>query len=184
MDDGQPNPEPFLRVGDLATGKETPFEVVPDAAARAALADALGLLGLRKLRFAGQLTPVGKDDWRLTARLGATVVQPCVVTLEPVVTRIEEDVERLFVAEVPDLPEGAEIEMPEDDQVDALGDGVALGTVMAEVLALALPLYPRAERAALEQAQFAGPGVTPMTDEDARPFAGLKELRDKLDKNG
>ena len=51
-------------------------------------------------------------------------------------------------------------------------------------LALALPLYPRAEGADLAQAQFAGPGVTPMTDEDARPFAGLKDLRDKLDKKG
>jgi hypothetical protein len=44
---------------------------------------------VRKLRFIGTLEPEGAQDWRLTADLGATVVQPCVVTLAPVTTRLE-----------------------------------------------------------------------------------------------
>ncbi|MEM6596472.1 MAG: DUF177 domain-containing protein [Pseudomonadota bacterium] len=184
MHDSDPNPEPRLRVSDLPTTSPTTFEVIPDADERAALAAQLGITGVRKLRFAGYVRPAGEHDWQLTGRLGATVVQPCVITLEPVTTRIEEDVERLFLADLPELPEGSEIEMPENDQIEALGEAIALGTVMTEALALALPLYPRAQGADLAEAQFAPPGVAPMSDDDARPFAGLKELRDKLDKKG
>ncbi|MEL6518030.1 MAG: DUF177 domain-containing protein [Pseudomonadota bacterium] len=173
-----------LRVADLAASEATRFDVTADGDARAALAAQMGILGVRKLRFSGEIAPAGKADWRLTGTLGATVVQACVVTLEPVTTRVDEPVERLYLAEIPPEPEATEVEMPEDDTTEALGDVIDLHLVMAEALALALPMYPRAADADLEQAQFAGPGVAPMTDEDARPFAGLKELRDKLDKKG
>jgi hypothetical protein len=51
---------------------------------------------------------------------------------------------------------------------------------MAEALALALPDYPRAPDAELEAGQFAAPGVAPMTDDEAKPLAGLAALRDRL----
>ena len=53
---------------------------------------------------------------------------------------------------------------------------------MVEALSLALPLYPKAEGAQLEDTTFAQPGITPMSDEAARPFSGLSALRDKLKK--
>jgi len=34
--------------------------------------------------------------------------------------------------------------------------------------------------AALESAAFAAPGVAPMTDQDAKPLAGLAALRDRM----
>lgn len=156
-----------------------PFALQPDAQAQKDLAQALDIAGLRKLSFVGTLDPEGKTDWRLTAHLGATVVQPCVVTLAPVTTRIEADVSRLYLADWQD-PTGEEAEMPEDDTAEALPSDLDLTTVMTEALALALPDYPRAEDAALEDAQFAAPGVTPMTDDDAKPLAGLAALRDKM----
>ena len=51
---------------------------------------------------------------------------------------------------------------------------------MIEELSLAVPEYPRSPDATLEQANFTKPGETPMSDEDARPFAGLAALKDKL----
>ena len=170
---------PRLTLARLSRAKDAPFEVVPDAGTRAALAARLDLLGLRKLRFAGRLTPEGAQDWRLEASLGATVVQACVVTAEPVTTRLDEAVTRRYLARIPE-PEGDEVEMPEDDTIEALPGTLDLAEVMEEALALALPLYPRAPEAALEQAVFAPPGVAPLTDEEARPLAGLAALRDRL----
>lgn len=170
---------PRLTLARLPRGRETVVEVSPDDAGRAALARDLGLLGLRKLRLAGRLIPEGTRDWRLEAMLGATVVQPCVVTAEPVTTRIDEPVLRRYLAEMPE-PEGEEVEMPEDDSAEPLPAALDLGAVLAEALALALPLYPRSEGAALGEARFAGPGVMPMTDDDAKPLAGLAALRDRL----
>lgn len=173
--------ENVVRVSDLARGKTRTVEIVLDAAARDRIAGDLGLLELRKLRLEGRLTPLGRRDWRFEGQLGATVVQPCVVTLAPVVSRIEEPVARSFVADW-QPPEGDEVELPEDVDTEPLGAEIDLGAMMAEALALALPAWPRAEGADLEEAVFTEPGRAPMTDDDARPFAGLASLRDKLTK--
>ncbi|WP_133486354.1 YceD family protein [Aliiroseovarius marinus] len=169
-----------LRVADLSTSAETSFELIPTAAECKAIADDLGLPALRKVRFKGTLVARGKRDWQLKAQLGATVVQDCVVTLDPVTTRIEEPVSRRWVRDLPELEAGDEIEMPDDETLEQLGPEIDLGEVLTESLALALPLFPRADGAELDQSNFAAPGVAPMSDEDARPFAGLSALRDQL----
>ena len=173
----------IIRVTDLARGKSRSIEIVPDAEARAAIAAELGLIELRKLKLVGRLAPLGKTDWRLEGRLGATVVQPCVVTLAPVVSRIEEDIGRSWVAGW-QAPTGDEVELPEDVDSEPLGTEIDLDAVMVEALALALPPWPRAEGADLGAAVFTEPGGKPMTDDDARPFAGLAALRDKLADDG
>ena len=175
-------PGALLRTGDLRRRGPTPFEIVSDAPARAALARGMGIVAVRSARLRGQVEPSGRQDWRLEARLGATVVQECVVTLEPVATRIEEAVERLYVAHAEE-PDEAEVEMT-DDSREPLGAAIDLMAVLAEALALALPAYPRAPGAALGEARFADDGVTPMRDEDVKPFAGLAALRDRMEGEG
>lgn len=168
-----------LRVADLDQSAPTPFDIVPDADALRQIAADLDLNALRKVRFSGQISAEGKRDWLLTGNLGATVVQPCVVTLAPVTTRIETDVRRQYT---PDYvaPEGDEVEMPDDDTLEPLTHHIDLGTVLVEALALALPLYPRADDAALEVSAFTEPGKDAMTDDDAKPFAGLAALKDAM----
>jgi uncharacterized metal-binding protein YceD (DUF177 family) len=165
-----------LRVAELPPRRATPFHLRPDAQARAEIAEELDLSGLRKLDFAGELLPEGRRDWRLEARLGATVVQPCVVTAEPVVTRIETEVVRRFLQDLP-KPEETEVEMPEDDTIEQLGTVIDPGAVMREALALALPDYPRKPGAELPQADFPPPGAAPIDDSRPNPFAVLAALK-------
>ncbi len=166
-------PVPAIRrAGGVST------EVEPDAAWRTELTGALDLIALRKLRLTVTIAPV-ESGLTLTGHLGATVVQPCVVTLAPVTTRLEAPVARSYIADLPE-PEGEEVEMPEDDSLEPLGAVIDLGALLAEALALNLPLYPRAEGAELGAAVFAEDGVTPLSDEDVKPFAGLRGLKDKL----
>ncbi|MDR0808350.1 MAG: DUF177 domain-containing protein [Gemmobacter sp.] len=183
MDDkapqAQPDLGPVLRVATLAARKPTRFDLRPEAGALALLADLLGITQVRELHFKGELRPQGRHDWMLEAELSAEVEQPCSVTLAPVVTRIRETVRRRFLADLPQ-PQGEEAEIPEDDTLEPLGETISPGAVAAEVLALALPLYPRAPGAALGEAVFAAPGVAPLRDEDLRPFAGLAGLAQKL----
>lgn len=171
--------DPWSRIVRLDGGErgDIGFEIAPDAAARAALARRLGILEVRKLRFAGRLRPEGRRDWRLEAALGATVTQACVVTLEPVRTRIDEAVGRRYLAQMPDLPAGDEIEMP-DDAAEPLPAGLDLGAVMAEALALALPPWPRADGVELGEQVHAGDGVAPLRDADVKPLAALRALID------
>ena len=170
-----------LRVADLPSKKPTDFLLEFDANDRADIANDLGILAVKKLRFAGKVGAVGGQDWELTGELGATVVQPCVITLEPVTTRLDEFVRRLYLAEAPEI-EGSEVEMPDDDSVEELPAEIDLNDVLLEALALALPQFPRKDDVELGEAVFAEPGVEAMTDEEAKPFAGLAALKDSLEK--
>ncbi len=162
-----------IRLADPAPRLVTPFDLRPDAATLATLAEALGITAIRKLAFTGRLTPVGRRDWALDGTLGATVVQPCVLTLAPVTTRIDEAVTRRYVTDLPD-PGPGETEFT-DDESEALPPVLDLSEVVAEALALALPPWPRAEGAELGEV---GDG----SDDSERPFAGLAGLRDRLGK--
>lgn len=173
----QPASSHILRIADLSARHPTSFVVAPNAEARAAFAADLGILGVRKLKFEGALAPFGQSDWRLEATISATVVQECVVTLAPVSTRIVEDVVRHYGADVEMPDEPGESEMPEDETLEPLPETVDLTAVMMEALALNLPAYPRADDAALVQSVYTEPGKTPMTDADAKPFAGLAALK-------
>ena len=169
-----------IRVADLPQTGSLPFDLKPSKAAINQISRDLDLLDLRKLRFTGQIQPSGKADWQLTGRLGATVVQPCVATLEPVTTRIETEVSRLYLADF-EFPEDAEAEMPEDDTAEALGAFIDPADVMTEALSLSLPLYPRAKGVEEVKLGITEPGKEVMTDEEAKPFAGLADLKAKLE---
>ncbi|WP_121022591.1 YceD family protein [Litoreibacter meonggei] len=169
-----------LRLADLPTRKDTQISYTPDAEAMKRLATEMDVSAVRKMRLEGTLQPLGKKDWQLQARLGVTVVQPCVVTLEPVTTRIEEPVFRQYLSDW-EAPTSAEAEMDGDDISEPLPDALDLAEIAAEALAMALPRYPRVEGATLDQTDFTEPGKAPLTDEDVKPFAGLASLKSKLE---
>lgn len=173
-------PQSHLRLADLTNRRGTDFDLMPTADERKAVAAEIGISGVKKLRFSGHLEPVGPKDWALIGVLGATVVQPCVATLDPVTTRIDEPIKRNYVAYIAEI-EANEVEMPDDDTVEALPASLDLAQVMIEALSLALPLYPRSADAPPSDAVFTQPGVKPMTDDDAKPFAGLGALREHLE---
>ena len=169
---------PRLPVAALSHRRPTSFELVPDTAMETRIAAALDLLKLRKARFRGVVKGEGTRDWRLEGRLEATVTQPCVATLAPVVTRIETDVVRRYLADYAD-PTETEAEMPEDDTAEPIPTEIALETVLTEALSLALPIYPRAGDAEPVELRVTEPGQTAMTDAEAHPFAALAALKGK-----
>ena len=157
------DPIPFseaFRVASLSSRKPNRFDLKPNAETRAAIAAYLGITAISKLRFFGTITPKGRQDFILEAVLEAVVEQPCAISLEPVVTEIREEVLRVYLAKWED-PKGDEMEMPDDDTTEALGEVIDAGHVAVEALSLALPPFPRAPGAVLEQAEFTAPGTAP-----------------------
>ena len=128
-----------------------------DDAERAALARRFGIPAVESLRAELLLRPETDGAVRAEGRLDAAVVQLCVVTLEPVAQRVEEEVALRL------LPAGRE---PQDEAGEAdeipTRNGVAdLGEAVAEQLSLALDPYPRAPGAVLP-AEASEPGEHPM----------------------
>lgn len=173
-----PLPSQPLRSAGLATRKPTRFAFRPEAADRALIAAALGLIDLPAVSFIGLLRPEGRHDFALEAELLAEAIQPCSVTLAPVPTTIREPVARRYIADY-HPPEGDEVELTEDDS-EPLPEILDIAAVAIEALALALPPFPRAPGAELGEAVFAPPGVAPLRQADLNPFAGLASLADRL----
>lgn len=177
MSESSAHTQAALRVAKLSTQSPTEFNLRPGAEELAAITEELGLSGLRKLSFSGTVRADGPRDWRLDGQLGATVTQPCAVTLAPVTTRIDALVTRRYLADPsPIEPDSEEAEMPEDDTAEPLRSVIDPGAVMIEALSLELPMHPRAPGVELGETVHTEPGATPMRDEDTRPFAGLADL--------
>lgn len=181
VDHSVDNPE-FPRVVEVAKLRGAPefaFDLTATPEECRALARLMGAQAVRKLRFDGRLLPLHRDAWGLEARLGATVVQTCVVTLEPVTTRIDTPVRRLFTSEAAAPTGEIVVAGLDDDETEPLGDRIDLGLVAIEALALALPPYPRREGAELIGA--AGPPADGAAEEaEPTPFAALAALRAKM----
>jgi len=169
-----------VRFADMPQRKVSRVRLVPDVGQLEALADRLDVDAFRKVLLDVELSPGPGRDWTLTGKLGATVVQPCRVTTEPVVTRIDEPVTRRYT---PDLttPEGEEVEMPEDDSLEPLPKVLDLGDVLEEALALLIPEFPRAEGAEDIDLTVQPPGAEPLSDEAVKPFAGLAALKARME---
>lgn len=171
-------PSLLFRVAAIAGRSATHVRFTPDPAARKAISAALGLLDLPHMQFDGEIRPSGKRDLVLSGTLTALAIQPCSVSLEPVRTRINETVVRQYLADF-QIADGEEVEIPEDDTLEPLGETIDAAQVAIEALALALPLYPRAPGVDLGDVTVAAPGISPMSDADLKPFAGLAKLIDK-----
>lgn len=170
-----------FRTGGLSQRKPTRFSWTPDAAGRKALADELGLIALYRMEFTGQIDPVGRDEFRLQARLTAALEQACIVTLAPVPAQVDEDIRRRYVADLP-TPQGDETEIPEDDSLEPLPDVLNLIEIATEALMLTLPLYPRAPGAEFASLDQGAAPAEPAEAAQQKPFAGLASLAERLQK--
>ena len=169
----------FSRPVRLDTLGERPVEraIEADEPERAALAARFDLLALERLegrfaiaRQAGGVVVTGEVD--------ADVRQSCVVSGEPVATRIREAVDLRFVREAaPDEADEIELAGQDLDTLPLEGESIDLGEIAAETMALALPPFPRADDAALAEARR-----SLLSEEEAarlsaaanNPFAKLK----------
>ena len=177
------DPTHLFRVAALSHRKPTRFRLKADATMRAGLIRDLDLLDLPFLALEGEITPVGRSDFTLSAQLQADLTQACVVTLAPVRLQVDEPVLRRFLADYA-TPDGDEVEIPEDDSIDPLPEVIDLIDIARESLALVVPPYPRAPGAELGEVVHAAPGTAPLRDDDLRPFAALSRLIAKPGEDG
>lgn len=135
------------------------FVLEPDAETRTAIAEAAGLRDLPQLVATFDVTRQGAGGLHVVGRVCATAGQTCVVTLEPMLNPIEENVDLLFMpqADLPGpladreqerahAPAGAKWNDPEP----LVGGIIDLGALATEFLILGLDPYPRKPGAVFE----------------------------------
>jgi uncharacterized metal-binding protein YceD (DUF177 family) len=153
------------------------YRLDPDARTRAAVAEAVGVAALPRVQADLTLTRSGRDRVRVAGVVTAVVGQTCVVTLEPVETKVAEIVDLMFTAEGERSPPSMAVDLSAlpnaPEPPEPLENGtVDLGRIAVEFLVLGIDLYPRKP-----DAKFEAPGGEPDQDAAAHPFAALRMLK-------
>lgn len=150
-------------------------EIEADQATRAAMAGIAGLREISSARASFDLRPRSGGRVHVAGRVQARVGQTCVVTLEPLESDIDEEVDLIFtpseqiseLAEPADSDDDYQMEEPPEPIENGMID---LGRLATDVLFLAIDPYPRKEGAVFEHQVTA-------TDPEDHPFAALKTLK-------
>jgi uncharacterized metal-binding protein YceD (DUF177 family) len=147
------------------------------AAERARLVDALQLTALSRLVAEGRIDGAAGGIYRLKGRILADVVQACVVSLDPVTSKIDEP---LSVEFRPPAEIGDELATTPDYNVDfdvepIVRGHLETGRIVYEQFAASLDPYPRASGAGTPIDLVAKPRGAG----EVNPFAVLAKLKDK-----
>jgi uncharacterized metal-binding protein YceD (DUF177 family) len=165
-----------VKLGDISeTGRRVTIEA--DAATRAALAGALGVDSVQQAGATFDLSHWGRDGLHVAGRVTATVRQSCVVTLEPVINQISEDVDVDFA------PEPAAVARPKSEEEapssiegpdPLVGDSIDVGALATEYLILGVDPHPRKPGIAFDAPQAEGQAGEAA---EGSPFAALAALK-------
>lgn len=166
-------------------GKPAVQTITADEQARTALARRLGVDALDALSATLTITPVTGGAIEVTGALQADITQTCVVTLDPLQSHIEDQVEGWFTdrektvsfakaRQDRETKKGhVEVEMLEEsaDPEDMLDGHIDLGELVTQHLSLAINPYPHKEGAAYES------GDDKPLKSGQNPFESLKTLK-------
>lgn len=147
-----------------------------DAAQREALAEAHGLLSVERYRAELLVTSWKRNGVKVRGRVEASITQACIVTMDPLDAKVDEEVEGVFLPQDSKLGRegfhvGGEIlldaEGPDSPETFE-GDSIDVGALAEEFFGLGIDPYPRKK----------GATMTAATDEDAGPVES--EFQKKL----
>lgn len=155
-------------------------ELEASAAERHAMADLAGVREILSAQASFDVVPKSGGRVQVTGHVRARVGQTCVVTLDPMESEIDEEVDLIFAPEaevrrLADLiEEGQDDKEPPEvaDPPEAIVNGIIdLGRIATDALFLAIDPYPR-KPGVLFEAEVAA------LDPEDHPFAALKALQD------
>lgn len=137
--------------------KGMPIVIEADQRQREALAAAHRLVSVERFRAELLVAPWRRNGVKVTGRVEADITQECVVTLDPLHSRIDEAVDGLFLPEDSKLARlgfeaGGEIhvdaEGPDSPEIFS-GDTIDVGALAEEFFGLGIDPYPRKPGATL-----------------------------------
>lgn len=177
---GKPAFSYMVKVGHISANP-VQVRVEADERERKALADQWQVESVNVLKAELQVARWKKDGVRIKGHVSGEIVQACVVTLEPVASTIEQDIDQIFV------PEGSKLARIVTDEVGQMvldpdgpdlpetfvGDTIDAGDLVAEFAALGIDPYPKKQGVEFK------PHIEAKAEDDRRPspFAALKDWK-------
>jgi len=178
---GKPPFSYSVKVGNISANPVT-VKVSADERECKELAQVWQVVEVKSVKAEVYLSRWKKDGVRVKGRVEAEIVQACVVTLEPVGSKIDEEFEQIFVPEGSKLArvvakDAAEMVLDPDGPdlpEEFAGDSIDIGEAITEFAALAIDPYPRKQ--GVEFADHIESTADAKNDRP-NPFAALKDWK-------
>ena len=158
-------------------GRRQRFWREADGPERQALASELGILACDALEAEYVVTPISDGRFRVEGELRCRLVQPCGVTLDPVIQDMVEPIDVEFwpkARQLDDRTAGIDFDALEGDDPEPIEQGeIRIGRLIGEIVASALDPFPRSPDAELDHSEAGD-------DDDksaGNPFAALARLK-------
>lgn len=142
----------------------------------AAVARALDLVACRSLTARYTVTPKAGGNIHASGTVEAEVEQVCVVTLEPLVSKVADSFNVDFwpETEMPEPGAGGALDMADEPDLEPIVAGrIEIGRVIYQCVAGAIDLFPRKPGVTFEQPEETG------SDRPESPFAALAKMKPK-----
>jgi hypothetical protein len=152
-------------------------DIEADAAAREAMAELGGVREILSANASLDVLPESAGRFHVSGHVRARVGQTCVVTLDPIESDIDEQIDLIFappdqipqMADLVDETAEGDVEIP--DPPEPIVNGVIdLGRLATDAVFLGIDPYPRRS-----DAMFEPPAIA--ADPEDHPFAALKALQ-------
>lgn len=151
-------------------------EKAASAEERRQIAQALDILDVADLKANYRIARLAGGGYHLTGSITADVAQSCVVTLEPVSEKLDEDFDVEFWQGGVGEESGQDASVLEGRDVEPLERGeIPVGRIVFETLSAGLDPYPRKDGAAFDWRDEKAAAA----EAKSNPFAALAKLKDK-----
>lgn len=142
----------------------------------AAVANELGLLSIKSLGTRFKISAIAGGGYRLKGDIEADAEQSCIVSLEPVRSKIAEPFDVELRQDQPATPEEGEIAiLAGHDEEDFDGKTIPVGRIVFETFSASLDPYPRKA-----DAEFSWRDDVAEKSENKGPFSPLSKLKSDL----
>jgi len=153
------------------------FNLIADKGQLRFITKTLKLLEIKRAKIQGLLKLKQKDEIFLDAIVSAKLIQPCSITLQPVIINIEKNVSRKFFIRSPktDLNKIQTVNLSKESfDTETVDNTFNLADILIETISLETPDYPKSYGASLSDLTF---------DQGAfknNPFSILEKLKKNL----
>jgi hypothetical protein len=146
------------------------YTIAANEHARSAVCRLAQLVDLPRLEARFEVFRSGRNSVHVVGHVSATIGQSCIVTLDPILSQVEEKIDVIYSSESAGGDgQPVDIDFAGEDPPEPLEGGVLdLGKVATEFLMLGIDPYPRKPGAVFEP---------PRTSDEAHPFAALAALK-------
>ena len=167
----------FVSVDEIKRTREHKFKLVASGSNLIFIATILKLLQVKSAKMEGSLKLENNDRILLNASVKSKLIQPCSITLDPVIINIHKNIKRNFLIKNPEsnLNKAPKINLKKESfEIETIYSKINLAEILMETISLETPDYPKRSGASLAGI------LEEQVDIKHNPFSVLDKLKKSL----